>query len=771
MNLSPVTRRLSARFSLSLVFTLLLALLLAGPALAQGIIIIEPPHPPLPDPSPRNPVVVDSILVDAQVDGPVATVQVTQIVRNPTSRAIEGSFVFPLPQDAGVDSFQMSVDGQVLEGQILDREAARRIYEEIVRRQIDPALLEYVQNGLFRTSVFPIPANGTRTLTLTYSQLLPGQDGLFRFRYPLPRPGLGDPGLKSLAITVELVNQPGLRAIYSPSHEVTIQRQDDANATVSFEASAVRPEQDFDLFFGTDQSQIGAHLLSYKPTGEDGFFALLTAPALELDASQIVARDLVLVVDISGSMEGAKMAQAQEAARYLITHLNPEDRFNLVSFSSAVRLWQGDLQPATASSVAAAGAWIDTLTAGGGTDINRALLESLALLEPGDENPAYILFLTDGLPSRGLVETNRILGSVLANRPAGRSLRLFPFGVGFDVNTDLLDQLSQEMGGRSSYVTPDERIDEEVSQFYARVSTPVLVNIALDFGDLTVYDTLPFPMPDLFAGEQLVLVGRYPQGGETRLTLSGTANGQAQTFAYPDLKLTERGGEPFVARLWATRKIGILLQDIRRNGVNQELVDEIVALSLQYGIVTPYTSYLVVEPEFQDQVNASTSLRMGAPAARSLSGEAAAQVGRDMAAAAEAAPMGAAAVAASEERQKLASADRVAASAEVRYVNGKSFTAQGEVIGPDGTQHTLWVDTAYQTEMASQTILFGSDAYFDLLAQENAAGWLALSPELLLVLDGQALRITVSDAPMPVPTATPIPTPTPSSPWWQWWRR
>jgi len=715
----------------------------ARPLAAQGIIIDPPPvdWPPVePLPPLFQPITIDEHRVAALIDGPVANVRVTQVFRNESSQTVEGVYLFPLPVNATVSDFQMTVNGQTLEGKLLNKEEARRIYEAIVRQRRDPALLEYIGRNVFQTSLFPIPPGESRTLVLTYTQVLNQQAGLFEFVYPLRAQQYGAPSIKALAITVELRNQPGLRTVYSPNFSINIDRTDDTGARIGYEASAVQPTSDFKLYFGVDQEAVGLNLLSYKPAGEDGFFLLLAAPGVEVDPQAVVARDLLFVVDVSGSMQGEKIKQTQQAAHFLVDQLHPEDRFNLISFSTGVRLWQTGLQPVDEATRQDAHSWIDQLAATGSTDINRALLEGLGQLSASrtTERPAYILFLTDGLPTMGEVDPTQILVNVQNNLPAVKTLRLFTFGVGYDVNTDLLDELSRELGGRSSYVQADERIDEQVSQLYSSISTPLLVDLALSFGSHVVVDEVyPYPLPDLFAGDQLVVVGRYRTGGKVAVQLSGTVNGQSIIYQFPGQPLVGSGGEPQVARLWATRKIGALLAQVRRTGANQELIDELVELSLQYGIVTPYTSYLVIEPpELLGQAP-------GAVPQVELRAQAETEVAMKVQVAADADASGAAAVAASETRNELINAQTLQETGGVRYVNGKTFTRQGMIERADGQRVEFWVDTLYRAGMKLETVSFGSERYFALARQPALALWLAVSPEVLIVIKpGQAIRVT-----------------------------
>lgn len=728
--------------------------LLAGyaPLRAQPINPLPPMPPPLPPldlPAPLPQIVIARHAVDAVIEGQVAQVQVTQVLRNQSGRVAEGVYIFPLPADAAVSDFQMTVDGEVLEGKLLDRDEARRIYEQIVRSQRDPALLEYLDRGLFQTSIFPIPPGESRTVDLTYTHLVEREGDLAHFSYPLRMPHFGATA-QEIDVRVEVRDVPGLRTIYSPNYPITVERVADDQAIITYSAPADTPVSDFDLYFGADRQAVGLDLLSYKPAGEDGYFVLLAAPSVEAAADAIVARDIVVVLDVSGSMQGKKIEQAKDAVRYIVEQLNPEDRFNLIAFSTGVSLWKKELQPVDAQSTKNALRWIDGVRAAGSTDINRALLEALAQLADGESTrPATILFLTDGQPTQGEMNVDAILRNAGNNLPADRTPRLFAFGVGFDVNTDLLDVLAADLRGTSQYVRPDEPIDEAVSAFYVQVSTPVLADIAIDFGDeTTIADLYPYPLPDLFAGRQLVAVGRYDEGGAVEVTLSGQVNGKEIVYIYPDRALAARGGEPFVARLWATRKIGHLLAQIRRSGPDPELVQAVTELSLQYGIVTPYTSYLVLEPALLD-LSAGAS---GQPTAPLLALPDAVQLQSESAAAADrmyAAPAaGEAAVAASQARIELQQAETVRQTpSEMRYAGGRSFVLRAYVTAEDGSRLALWVDTQYDEAMEMTTIEFGSDAYFALLDDPDMAQWLAISPELIVVTgDESALRVTTLPA-------------------------
>jgi len=746
--------RPSARRFLFLVLTLTLmltsALVFAIPAAADGIII---PQPPIDHPIPWRevPLAIKYHRVDVTITDQVATTRVDQVFVNEASFPVEGTYIFPLPEDAAISSFDMWVDGQKLEGKLLGRDEARAIYEDIVRRQRDPALLEYVGRGAFQASIFPIPPGGERRIELSYTQVLPQADGLVHYRYPLNTEKFSSRPIGEVAVTVHLADKAPIRAIYSPSHTIQVVRDGDRRATASYEERDALPDRDFDLYYSLPTDAISVNLLSDKPFDEEGFFLLLVTPPVRAAGDAVVAKDVVLVLDTSGSMDGEKIQQAKAAAGYVLDHLGPDDRFNIVAFSTATRLYAD--RPVSLDQRAAGHEFIGSLTAQGSTDINRALLEALAGADP--ERPTVLIFLTDGLPTAGVVDPDRIVANVKAE--ASKSVRLFVFGVGNDVDTVLLDQLSSNQRGTSTYVRPGQNIEEEVSGFYAKVSVPVLVDVSLALAGVQVEDMYPYPLPDLFAGSQLVVVGRYRRGGTADLTLRGQVNQQPQAYTYRNLAFVERGGQEFIPRLWAQRKIGYLLTQIRLSGAKDELVKEVVALSTRYGIVTPYTSFLVQEPQMalsqegRDQLSralqgapAPTSSAAAAPAAAPLAGG-----DRSGAQAVEKA-MAAQSLAASEQAAAPASGD---AAQLIRQVGDKTFLLNAGA----------WVDTGFDANtMQAEAVAFGSDAYFKLLAAHPELGpYLALGDRVTVLLDGKAYAITPDAAPEPAGTSSEL-LPTPS---------
>ncbi|MCC7352273.1 MAG: VWA domain-containing protein [Anaerolineae bacterium] len=724
----------------------------ANPAFALSRAQFFPPEPP-PTPWPRPPegrprpvdgqLLLKSYQVQATIEDQVATTRIEQLFFNPGSVVAEGTYLFALPEGASVSDFALWADGQRIEGKLLNKDEARSIYENIVRQQRDPALLEFVGRDLIQARIFPVPPNGQRRIELTYRQVLVMDNGLARYRFPLRVPNLADLPIEQVAINVVIKSRQPLKAIYSPTHAIDVERVGEREARIGYEVTDVRPEVDYELFYSVAAEEIGLNLLSYKPGGDDGFFLLLVAPQVEVEEEEAVAKDVVVVLDISGSMKGIKIDQAKSALAYVLDQLGPNDRFNVIAFSTGIRQYASGLRPAEER--ARAKEFVDLLKAGGSTDINRALLEALALLDGSSDSgrPALLIFLTDGLPTQGITDIDQIIANV--SRQATKRVRLFAFGVGDDVNTTLLDTISQKHRGTSAYVRPNQPLDEIVSGFYAKVSTPVLADIRLDFGDVVVEDTYPYPLPDLFAGGQLVLAGRYRRGGTVDIRLTGEVNGKEQAFTYRDQRFATSGGEAFIARLWATRKIGHLLTQIRLKGSDRELVQEVVDLSVRYGIITPYTSYLAKEPDLaltgegrndlvEREVHAATGQEAPAYGAAAVEKSVVQEALRQADSAYGSAPMPAPAEGSGGSGRGSAGGEpKVESGIIVRQVLDKAF------VWKDGT----WIDTAYDSaKMKTVKIEFASRAYFDLLSKNPALRrYFALGQQVIIVLNGTAYEV------------------------------
>lgn len=587
----------------------LLALVLCSVSLmsqAAGFIIIHepgwwPPHPPRPIPPPRPvppqvwaPLEISFTKLTARIHDQVSSTTVEQEFYNPNARQLEGTFIFPVPKGAQLDKFTMEINGRPVEAELLAADKARGIYEDIVRRLKDPALLEYSGRDLFKVRIFPIEPNAKKRITLSYTQLLKSDGGMVAFQFPLSTEKFSARPLKNLALKIDLETPRPLKSIYSPTHKVEIKRHGERSATIGFEASDVKPDLDFEMVFSQQSADVGLNLLTHKQEGNDGFFLLLASPG-EVKTGRTVAKDVTFVLDTSGSMAGSKLDQAKKALFFCVENLNDTDRFEILRFSTEVEPLFDKLSDVTKESRSKAEEFIKDLKPNGGTAIDDALKKALSHRSEKNDRPHAVIFLTDGRPTVGNTEENQIVSAAL--KSAG-SARIFCFGIGTDVNTHLLDKITEGTRAVSQYVLPEEDIELKVSSFFAKIKEPVLANPKLKFPEgIRVTRVYPAALPDLFKGEQLVVAGRYSGRAEGEILLTGTVNGEQRAFEFKAEFPSTAEGHQFIPRLWATRRVGYLLDEIRLNGENKELKDEVVELARKYGIVTPYTAFLILEDE------------------------------------------------------------------------------------------------------------------------------------------------------------------------------
>ena len=528
----------------------------------------------------------------------VAETRVEQTFRNNTNEVLEATYVFPVPEGATVSGFALWVNGRRQEGEILDSGQARQVYEQIVARMRDPGLVEHMGGNLFRARVYPIQPNSEQRIEIRFTQTLEYQGSVVHYRYPLRTSGRAAQTLEDFTLSADIVSRTPIRAVYSPTHAIAVARPDEHRATVGFEQSRADLGEDFDLYYAVQDRDVGLSLLTHRPAGEDGYFLALIAPRAEITEREIAAKEVVFVMDTSGSMAGDKLRRAQAALDYMLQRLNPSDRFQIVRFSTDVEAFfdGGSAVPASPDNVARARRFGAHFVAAGGTAIHGAMREALGTRVAGAAIPRLVVFLTDGMPTVGETDPGRITNDV--SRWAGDA-RVYVFGVGDDVNTTFLDGLAQQTGGVGDYFRDGAEMERRLSAFYDRVAYPLFTDLSLAFPGLSVYDVYPRDLGHLYRGGQLMVVGRYRGGGQSELALTGRVAGQReqQRFGYQVTFPTHEDRNDFLPRIWATRKIGFLLDTIRLNGERPELRQEVVQLARRFGIVTPYTSYLVVEDE------------------------------------------------------------------------------------------------------------------------------------------------------------------------------
>jgi Ca-activated chloride channel homolog len=385
--------------------------------------------------------------------------------------------------------------------------------------------------------------------------------------------------------------------VYSPTHIVDVERQSDHEALVTWEAKDTRPDTDLVLYYSVSRDDVGIDLIAHRQPGEKGFYMLLASPRVEIDRSKIQPKNVVFLLDRTGSMAGEKIEQVKAALRFCINSLKPQDRFNVITFNETPHPLFNEMQKPLAEARKRALDAVDEIDATGGTNINEALGAALTQFrKSGVSSNAYLVFLTDGQPTVGVTDTAAILRKVKASNTSG--IQIFVFGAGYDVNTHFLDKLALENKGDADYVRPRENIEEKVSSFFAKVSDPLLSDVTISISGGGPSDAFPSQdIPDIFVGTQIIVFGRYSDSGDVKVQLSGVSNGKRRTFTLNTVLPKEEDANEFIPQLWAARKIGYLLDEIRLHS-NQELVDEVVRLSKEYGIPTEFTSFLADDRKF-----------------------------------------------------------------------------------------------------------------------------------------------------------------------------
>ena len=584
-----------------------------GIVLAQGVLISSSPSTRLPrhdwsrvhSPTARSvsSYKIKELAVHARISDQVAQVQVSQSFVNTGSGLMEVQFLFPLPYDGAIDQLTLLVDGKEILGRLMPARDARSVYEGIVRSNRDPALLEWIGMGLFQTSVFPVPPGAERKVILRYNQLLRKDHGLTDFLFPLSTAKYTSEALEKIEILLTIESGIDIKNVYSPTSTVEIKRPDSKHAIVRFSRTNEIPTSDFRLLFDVDKGQIGTSVISYNPGGkEDGFFLLLASPQVKAIEAERSKKTMIFVMDRSGSMSGKKFEQARAALKFVLNNLRDGDLFNIIAYDSNVESFRPELESYNETTRNAAMGFIEGLHPGGGTNIHRSLTMALDQLKD-NSRPNYVLFLTDGLPTIGIKDESQICQAARESNKV--RARILSFGVGYDVNSRLLDRISRDGQGISEYVRPNEDIETHVSTVYTNISSPVLTNVAVQFGmdGLRIEDgplvnrVYPKSNFDLFEGQQLVVVGRYRKSGTAKIAIQGNVAGQEQKFEFPANLIDKSVDESyaFVEKLWAMRRIGEIIDQIDLVGKNDELVKELVELSTKHGILTPYTSFLADE--------------------------------------------------------------------------------------------------------------------------------------------------------------------------------
>ncbi|MBI2920665.1 MAG: VWA domain-containing protein [Planctomycetes bacterium] len=726
--------------------SLLALLFLARFAAADGFMQVTEPG--------LTPIAVKYHRVEVTIDNQVATTEIDQVFVNPNGRQIEATYMFPVPAGASISKLSMWINGVEQEAELLDADKARNTYEQIVRSMQDPALLEYVGQKMFKLRVFPILPNEEKRVKLAYSETIKADGGLCIYRYPLNTEKFSSKPLEECRVSVKVKSNVPLKSLMSPTHPVDVARKSDFEGTAVFEATNATPDKDFLLYFTQQDGDFGMNLVAQRGAGEDGYFMLLVSPRAEATDAEVVKRDVCFVLDTSMSMaEQDRMPQAKKALKAGLQTLNVGDRFNIVAFSTEARKWKEQLVECTQENLVEAGTYIDGLRARGGTNISDAMSMALAMNAGDAARPYMVIFMTDGEPTLGETDPEKI---VKITRDANKAnARIFTLGVGFDLNVNLLDRIAEENKGLREYITPTENLEIKMAGYYEKIGAPVLADVKLELqGEGTeIYDTYPKALADVFKGQQIAVFGRFKADGSRSIKLKGSVNGKPREFVYEAGFPKESASHDSIPRLWAISKIGHLMDAIRLNGEKEELKKEIVALAKEFGVMTKYTSWLVLEDNARIANRPAGAPAPGAPADRAWGGrrgdmpaEEAEKLddGRE----ALGAGGGEGGVAASKALDKMKSgeADHNEGFFE-RKKRQQGQEGKGDAVTTIGDRtfyqvDGVWMDQKAKGDVKTTKVEYLSDEYFKLLKEKPELGkYFALGDRLVVMVGDAAFEV------------------------------
>jgi Ca-activated chloride channel family protein len=672
--------------------------------------------------------------VTVSIDDEHAVTRVEQEFYNPHDVAITGRYLFPVPPDAILSGFWATVDGQQQDVIRQDAEATNAELYAFVAHQHDPSLLQYAD---WESIAFDLdlPPGGSRAMALEYEEVMALSGGLYHYRYVLSTERYSSLPLFDVSVTVDLSSSRGLSSVYSSRYAVDVERRGAGRARVTWQAQQITPGDDFELFFAPADSGFGGGLLTGAHNGQDHLlFSFSPEGAAERTAA--LPKDLVLVIDRSGSMSGTKIDQARSAMHYILDHLEAGDRFSIIAFDERLERLSDTLLPGDDRALEQAHRFVDRLSADGSTDLHAALQAGLEILARSQKTdaPQMIVFLTDGLPTAGLTD-DALIASAVAGANAPRRARLHVFGVGYDVNTHLLDRLAAENGGTVTYVQPGENLETTLTGFYTRIASPLLTDVSVKFEGMAVDDLYPDALPDLFQGSSLLLAGRFRAISDTvAVRIRGRAGDEWRSFTYR-FSLAETGGHDFVPRLWATRHVGALLDRVRVQGETDALVEEIRGLGLAYGIVTPYTTF-IVEGQGEGAASAANMELYNRPDLNSVSGQTTVQ--------------------ARVQNQMYQQAEQanLAYGANVSNIGSRSLAQVGaqqvdltllqELGDLDGPLTEQWLERNVQPD---RTVEFGSEEYFRLAADPAVRPYLQSGANTIFAYEGQTIAVRDEIAP------------------------
>lgn len=594
--------------------------------------------------------------VKADISGFVARVNVTQEFVNPSKTPVEAIYSFPLPEDGAVDQMTMIVGDRRIVGRIKKKEEARKIYEAAKSAGKTASLLDQERPNIFTQAVANIMPGQKITVAISYVNILKYDEGGYEFSFPMtigpryiaaghdakdaqkisPPVAVKQRAGYDISMTVDIDAGVPLQNVESMLHKVNIQRSGTSMARISLADQAEIPNRDFILKYDTAGKELQTALLTHASKKGDGYFTLIFQPPLSPPQADVAPKEMIFVIDQTGSQSGWPIKKSKETMRYCIQRLNPGDTFQIIGFNTAIYPCFPKPVRATKENIEKALKFLKPIEGSGGTDILKSVQHALKM--PDDPTRLRIVcYMTDGFIGNDM----EVIDYIGKNR--GRA-RMFPFGVGNSVNRFLIDQMARQGRGVAEYVTlgmsedeMDQMWDREegkgpendaaarrvnsmsssrnaAQRFYDRISQPVLLDPRVSWGGLPVADVYPNSIPDVFTAGPIVLKGRYTRGGEGDITLSGILRGKKWTHTlhvkFPEV---QKEGSALPS-LWAREKIAQLQsQDwkgAQDNNPNPQIKDQIVETALRYSLMSQYTSFVAVQQKIVNPGGASETVRV-----------------------------------------------------------------------------------------------------------------------------------------------------------------
>ena len=747
-------------------YAALLTVVLSATASAQGRLVPRPcpqPVPPpcregrCPDVLPIRPCIASNAIV--RTSSQVRVEMVNRVLRYEVDETFvntggglgEADYLFPLPVGSAFEDLKLSINGELVSGETMNATDARRIYEDIVRRSRDPALVEWMGTGLLRARIFPINPGEEKRVVVRFQSIAQREGDALRIDYvrgtepsptqtvsvrPLMRGNDDDLEIgNTFSLTYGDVSDYG--APYSPTHRLFV--RDRGNRKL---VTASGDGREVTILLPLRRASTAAvSVLTHRPDSDPGFALITITPPVS--TGRPTPRDLTFVIDVSGSMRGEKLEQAKAAGHALLSSLSRFDRFRVIDFSTDVNTFADGFIEATPQNVRNARRYLDALRAEGSTNISGALEEALRMRTDGERLP-LVVFLTDGEPTVG--ERNPDAIAAIAAR-LRREARVFTVGVSADVNSALIERLAIEGRGTAHFVRAGENVERPVSLLASRLTNPVLTNVRVHVDGVRLSRVQPSGSLDIFAGQDLVLLARYDGDGDATVRIEGQSAGGRTSWSSRAQFHRRSTTNAFVPRLWAAQRIGWLAAEKRRGGSTREIDSEIRSLGERYGIPTEFSSYLVVEPG----MNVASSVRGnigGVVANRARGPISDTGVNQVVTTGAGAAPPAAAPVpttvnearfeqsrqaAAQRDAKSLAALDAMSVTqVGARQIGARQFVQQGKV----------WTDQRYVPTQRTVQVKAFSPLYFELLDRlDGLKDALMLGDEV--IVSGRTVAIQV----------------------------